>query len=118
MSGSAVGVIAMKIPVTVLTGYLGAGKTTLLRRMLTAPGGRRYAVIVNEFAELGIDSELIENRDEQVIQLSNGCLCCSVRGDLLHSLENPAREGWVRCPRHRDNRIGQPSTNSSNLHAR
>ncbi|MBA6110398.1 GTP-binding protein [Pseudomonas asiatica] len=77
----------MKIPVTVLTGYLGAGKTTLLRRMLTAPGGRRYAVIVNEFAELGIDSELIENRDEQVIQLSNGCLCCSVRGDLLHSLE-------------------------------
>ncbi|WP_273648997.1 GTP-binding protein, partial [Pseudomonas aeruginosa] len=70
----------MKIPVTVLTGYLGAGKTTLLGRMLANPQGKRFAVIVNEFAELGIDSELIESRDEEVIQLSNGCLCCSVRG--------------------------------------
>ncbi|HIE4271990.1 TPA: CobW family GTP-binding protein [Pseudomonas aeruginosa] len=77
----------MSIPVTVLTGYLGAGKTTLLRRMLAEPAGKKFAVIVNEFAELGIDSELIESRDEQVVQLSNGCLCCSVRGDLLSSLE-------------------------------
>lgn len=77
----------MKIPVTVLTGYLGAGKTTLLGRMLANPQGKRFAVIVNEFAELGIDSELIESRDEEIIQLSNGCLCCSVRGDLLASLE-------------------------------
>ncbi|AGN79168.1 GTP-binding protein [Pseudomonas sp. GD03651] len=83
----------MKIPVTVLTGYLGAGKTTLLRRMLAEPGGKRYAVIVNEFAELGIDSELIESADEQVIQLSNGCLCCSVRGDLLSSLEALLEKG-------------------------
>lgn len=83
----------MKIPVTVLTGYLGAGKTTLLRKMLADPRGRRYAVIVNEFAELGIDSELIESRDEQVIQLSNGCLCCSVRGDLLSSLEALLEKG-------------------------
>ncbi|AEJ12942.1 MULTISPECIES: CobW family GTP-binding protein [Pseudomonas] len=83
----------MKIPVTVLTGYLGAGKTTLLRRMLANPGGKQFAVIVNEFAELGIDSELIESSDEQVIQLSNGCLCCSVRGDLLRSLELLVQKG-------------------------
>lgn len=66
----------MKIPVTVLTGYLGAGKTTLLRRMLTAPGGRRYAVIVNEFAELGIDSELIEN--EMSRSFSSAMDACAV----------------------------------------
>ncbi|MHC5350878.1 CobW family GTP-binding protein [Metapseudomonas furukawaii] len=83
----------MKIPVTVLTGYLGAGKTTLLGRMLANPQGKRFAVIVNEFAELGIDSELIESRDEEVIQLSNGCLCCSVRGDLLASLEALLEKG-------------------------
>ncbi|WP_437883321.1 CobW family GTP-binding protein [Pseudomonas sp. LRF_L74] len=83
----------MKIPVTVLTGYLGAGKTTLLRRMLANPGEQKFAVIVNEFAELGIDSELIESRDEEVIQLSNGCLCCSVRGDLLSSLEALVAKG-------------------------
>ncbi len=72
-----------KIPVTVLTGYLGAGKTTLLNRILSDPKGRRYAVIVNEFGEIGIDNDLIVGVDEEIFELNNGCVCCSVRGDLI-----------------------------------
>jgi G3E family GTPase len=75
-----------KIPVTVLTGYLGAGKTTLLNRILTNPNGRRYAVIVNEFGEIGIDNDLIVDVDEEIFELNNGCVCCSVRGDLIRIL--------------------------------
>ena len=78
---------APKIPVTVLTGYLGAGKTTLLNRILSAPQGRRYAVIVNEFGEISIDGELIVDATEDMIELSNGCLCCTVRGDLIETLK-------------------------------
>jgi G3E family GTPase len=75
-----------KIPVTVLTGYLGAGKTTLLNRILSDPKGRRYAVIVNEFGEIGIDNDLIIDVDEEIFELNNGCVCCSVRGDLIRIL--------------------------------
>ncbi len=78
--------MAGRIPVTVLTGYLGAGKTTLLNRILTQDHGRRYAVIVNEFGEVGIDSDLILSADEELFEMNNGCICCTVRGDLIRTL--------------------------------
>ncbi|RZJ04736.1 MAG: GTP-binding protein [Brevundimonas sp.] len=74
---------SQKIPVTVLTGYLGAGKTTLLNRILTEDHGKRYAVIVNEFGEIGIDNDLVVGADEDVFEMNNGCVCCTVRGDLI-----------------------------------
>src|SRR5215212_4299406 len=77
-----------KIPVTVLTGYLGAGKTTLLNRILTEQHGKKYAVIVNEFGEIGIDNELVVNADEEVFEMNNGCICCTVRGDLIRIIGN------------------------------
>ncbi len=73
-------------PVTVLTGYLGAGKTTLLNRILSEDHGKRYAVIVNEFGEIGIDNDLIVGSDEEVFEMNNGCICCTVRGDLIRVL--------------------------------
>ncbi|OYU91371.1 MAG: cobalamin biosynthesis protein CobW [Bradyrhizobiaceae bacterium PARB1] len=76
-----------KIPVTVLTGYLGAGKTTLLNRILTENHGKKYAVIVNEFGEIGIDNDLIIGADEEVFEMNNGCVCCTVRGDLVRILD-------------------------------
>jgi G3E family GTPase len=76
-----------QIPVTVLTGYLGAGKTTLLNRILSEDHGKRYAVIVNEFGEIGIDNELIVGADEEVFEMNNGCVCCTVRGDLIRVLQ-------------------------------
>jgi G3E family GTPase len=80
-----------KIPVTVLTGYLGAGKTTLLNRILSEPHGRKYAVIVNEFGEIGIDNDLVVNADEEVFEMNNGCICCTVRGDLIRIIEGLMR---------------------------
>ncbi|WP_186397890.1 GTP-binding protein [Stappia sp. P2PMeth1] len=77
-----------KIPVTVLTGYLGAGKTTLLNRILSENHGTRYAVIVNEFGEIGIDNELLVESDEEIFEMNNGCICCTVRGDLIRTVEN------------------------------
>ena len=77
-----------QIPVTVLTGYLGAGKTTLLNRLLTEEHGKRYAVIVNEFGEIGIDNELVVDADEEVFEMNNGCICCTVRGDLIRIIAN------------------------------
>ncbi len=74
------------LPATVLTGFLGAGKTTLLNRLLTADHGKRYAVIVNEFGEAGIDGELLASGTEELIEMANGCVCCTVRGDLLRTL--------------------------------
>jgi len=79
------------IPVTVLTGYLGAGKTTLLNRILSENHGRRYAVIVNEFGSIGVDGDLVVNVEEDVFQLNNGCLCCSMRGDLIRVIEGLMR---------------------------
>ncbi|MBD3677914.1 MAG: GTP-binding protein [Rhodobacteraceae bacterium] len=80
------------VPVTVVTGYLGAGKTTLINHILSANAGRHYAVIVNEFGEVGIDGELIETGDEELIELNSGCICCVVRGDLIRTLRNLLRE--------------------------
>jgi G3E family GTPase len=74
-------------PVTVLTGYLGAGKTTLLNRILTEDHGKKYAVIVNEFGEIGIDNDLVVGSDEEVFEMNNGCVCCTVRGDLIRILQ-------------------------------
>ena len=76
-----------KTPVTVLTGYLGAGKTTLLNRILTENHGKKYAVIINEFGEIGIDNELVVDADEEVFEMNNGCICCTVRGDLIRIIE-------------------------------
>ncbi|HET9147885.1 MAG TPA: GTP-binding protein [Acetobacteraceae bacterium] len=70
-------------PVTVLTGFLGAGKTTLLNRILTETHGKRYAVVINEFGELGVDNDLVVDSDEEVFEMNNGCICCTVRGDLI-----------------------------------
>jgi G3E family GTPase len=75
------------IPVTVLTGYLGAGKTTLLNRILSEDHGRRYAVIVNEFGEIGIDGDLVVGSDEEIFEMNNGCVCCTVRGDLIRVVQ-------------------------------
>ncbi|MEM8677519.1 MAG: GTP-binding protein [Cyanobacteria bacterium P01_G01_bin.67] len=72
-----------KIPVTVLTGYLGAGKTTLLNQILTQEHGKRIALIVNEFGEIGIDNQLVVDSDEEILEMNNGCICCTVRGDLI-----------------------------------
>ena len=70
-----------------LTGYLGAGKTTLLNRILTEQHGKKYAVIVNEFGEIGIDNDLVVGADEEVFEMNNGCICCTVRGDLIRIIE-------------------------------
>lgn len=83
--------IADAIPVTVLTGYLGAGKTTLLNRILSEDHGKRYAVIVNEFGEIGIDNDLIVESDEEIYEMNNGCVCCTVRGDLIRVVEGLMR---------------------------
>lgn len=80
-----------QIPVTVLTGYLGAGKTTLLNRILSENHGKRYAVIVNEFGEIGIDNDLVVGADEEVFEMNNGCVCCTVRGDLIRTVEGLMR---------------------------
>ena len=76
-----------RTPVTVLTGYLGSGKTTLLNRILSEEHGKKYAVIVNEFGEIGIDNDLIVESDEEIYEMNNGCVCCTVRGDLVRVVQ-------------------------------
>jgi G3E family GTPase len=80
-----------RIPVTVVTGYLGAGKTTLLNRILSEPHGKKYAVIVNEFGAIGIDNDLVVGADEEIFEMNNGCVCCTVRGDLIRIIEGLIR---------------------------
>ena len=75
-----------RVPVTVLTGFLGAGKTTLVNRILTENHGKRIAVVENEYNELSIDRDLVVSEAEEIIEMNNGCLCCLVRGDLIHAL--------------------------------
>jgi G3E family GTPase len=91
MSAPAAPETPAKIPVTVLTGYLGAGKTTLLNRILSEPHGKKFAVIVNEFGEIGIDNELVVNADEEIFEMNNGCICCTVRGDLVRIIDGLMR---------------------------
>ena len=79
---------AKRIPVTVLTGFLGSGKTTLLNRILSENHGQRIAVIENEFGEIGVDQELVINAEEEIFEMNNGCICCTVRGDLIRILGN------------------------------
>ena len=92
-----------QIPVTILTGFLGSGKTTLLNRILSEQHGQRIAVIENEFGEAGIDNELlVQDRDEQIVEMNNGCICCTVRGDLvriLGELYQKREQGRVRFDR-------------------
>jgi G3E family GTPase len=77
-----------KIPATVLTGYLGSGKTTILNHMLAGQHGKRIAIIINEFGEVGIDGQLVVRSEEDVLELSNGCICCTIRGDLIRTVDS------------------------------
>lgn len=79
--------IQTKTPVTVITGYLGAGKTTLLNHLLTQSNGKKLAVIVNEYGEIGIDADLVVKSDEEILEMNNGCICCNVRGDLVRMID-------------------------------
>ena len=105
---------ANRIPVTVLTGFLGSGKTTLLNRILTESHGQRIAVIENEFGEIGVDQELVINAEEEIFEMNNGCICCTVRGDLIRILGN-----LIDPPRQvRPHRVGDYGPRQSRVRSR
>ena len=89
---------AEKIPLTLLAGFLGSGKTTLLNRMLTESHGVRIAVIVNEFGDVGIDGRLVVGATDDVVELANGCVCCTVRGDLIETLGSLLAKRAAQAP--------------------
>ena len=105
-----------KTPVTVLTGFLGSGKTTLLNRILTEQHGLKIAVIENEYGEVGIDNDLIIDAEEEIFEMNNGCICCTVRGDLI---PDPglvdASQGPFRPHLDRDDRTRGPRTRRADL---
>jgi G3E family GTPase len=76
------------VPVTIITGYLGSGKTTLLNNILSSEHGKKVAVIVNEFGQVGIDGQLVIDAEEEIVEMNNGCICCTVRGDLIRIIGN------------------------------
>jgi G3E family GTPase len=82
-----------KIPITILTGFLGSGKTTLLNHIIRNAGGRKIAVVENEFGSTGIDAELIEKSTEEIIEISDGCICCTVRKDFMEAIERLLASG-------------------------
>ncbi len=86
--------LALQTPVTLLTGWLGAGKTTLLNHLLSTDHGTRYAILVNEFGEIGIDQRLIVRSEDNLVELANGCVCCTIRGDLVQSLKRLREKPW------------------------
>jgi G3E family GTPase len=100
--------VKQKIPVTVLVGFLGAGKTTLLNHLLSEKGDMRIACIVNDFSKLNIDKDLVVNTTENVIEMSNGCICCTLRGDLLKSLQDIAKRDDVDYVIIESTGIGEP----------
>src|SRR5580765_3258245 len=90
------------VPVTILTGFLGSGKTTLLNRILQEDHGKRIAVIENEFGEAGVDADIVEKSEEQIVEMNNGCICCTVRGDLIRilgTLKEKRDEGKLKFDR-------------------
>ncbi|WP_354671321.1 GTP-binding protein [Streptomyces sp. S.PB5] len=90
-----------QVPVTVLTGFLGSGKTTLLNRILTEHHGMRIAVIENEFGEIGIDDTLVLDAEEEILEMNNGCICCTVRGDPSASWADATPREVRASPRQR-----------------
>src|SRR5207302_7035165 len=93
---------ASMVAVTILTGFLGSGKTTLLNRILKEDHGKRIAVIENEFGEAGVDADLVEKSEEQIVEMNNGCICCTVRGDLIRilgSLKEKRDQGALKFDR-------------------
>ena len=85
---------ASQTPVFLITGWLGSGKTTLLNHILSKANGKKYAVLINEFGELGIDDKLIKNEKDGIIELSNGCVCCTIRGDLAEKMISLKKRKW------------------------